>query len=215
MRDKKKHSAHNLRYYHERRQRFIQKLRAKCSLCGSTDRLEIDHINSTQKSFNIGARMSYKESTILEELSKCRLLCHECHIKKTKDCKDGPQKINADTAIAICKEYINTPITQKDLAIKYGLAQTTISAILGGRRWADECAGVDRSAIHAQAQANAAVRDARAVERVDIDTGKVLEVYSSITSAAKRGNFNVGAISQCCNGNRKTHHGYIWRFATA
>ena len=36
-------------------------------------------------------------------------------------------------------------------------------------------------------------------------------VFTSISEAQRQG-FNKGAVSKCCNGNRKTHKGYEWRY---
>lgn len=52
--------------------------------CGSTNRLEFDHIDRTTRLFNLsGKGLDGKWSSILEEHAKCQLLCHECHRTKT------------------------------------------------------------------------------------------------------------------------------------
>lgn len=52
-----------------------------CAKCGSTNRLELDHIDPAQKvSHRIWSWSTKRQS---EELAKCQVLCFECHLKKT------------------------------------------------------------------------------------------------------------------------------------
>jgi 5-methylcytosine-specific restriction endonuclease McrA len=64
-----------------------------CS-CGSTDRLEFDHIDPSTKKFTVGRLMSYSEAAVLEELKKCQLLCFKCHRKKTAEEQRGREPVN-------------------------------------------------------------------------------------------------------------------------
>lgn len=70
--------------YYKRRQICIQLLGGKCVRCHSRDRLGFDHIDKQLKRINITRILSYKWKTILEELEKCQLLCHDCHQLKNK-----------------------------------------------------------------------------------------------------------------------------------
>lgn len=58
-------------------------LGGKCTKCGSTDRLEFDHIDRSTKKFNISARAANGMKAIADELTKCQLLCRPCHLKKS------------------------------------------------------------------------------------------------------------------------------------
>ena len=51
----------------------------------------------------------------------------------------------------------------------------------------------------------------KAVEAVDKVTGRVVFTFPS-TAEAERQGFNSGAVSGCCNGERKSHKGFIWRY---
>lgn len=52
-----------------------------CVRCGSTDNLQIDHINPEDKvTHNI---WSWSWARIMIELAKCQVLCEDCHLKKT------------------------------------------------------------------------------------------------------------------------------------
>ena len=50
-------------------------------ICGSNQDLEIDHKDKSEKSFNIGLRLSVKNNK--KELDKCQILCSICHNQKT------------------------------------------------------------------------------------------------------------------------------------
>lgn len=50
------------------------------------------------------------------------------------------------------------------------------------------------------------------VIQIDLLTGKIINIFSSITEAEKPYNSN-GHISDCCNGNRKSAYGYKWQYA--
>lgn len=69
--------------YHRLRAEFIDKMGGSCQSCGSTDRIEFDHVDPRTKSFNISKVWSYKRATVEEELAKCQLLCYGCHKDKT------------------------------------------------------------------------------------------------------------------------------------
>jgi hypothetical protein len=54
-----------------------------CTNCGSTERLEVDHVDPTTKRWEPASLWSRKESDRLEELAKCQALCHDCHVDKS------------------------------------------------------------------------------------------------------------------------------------
>lgn len=78
----------SLERYRDRRAYSIVKLGGKCVRCGSTKRLELDHIDKTKKSFNITQFWSISIERYDEELAKCQLLCHTCHVRKSFEDKD-------------------------------------------------------------------------------------------------------------------------------
>ncbi len=64
----------------------IATLGGKCAACGSVDVLEFDHIDRSSVGFRISnllARAS--RAKLLEELKKCQLLCHDCHVEKSRE----------------------------------------------------------------------------------------------------------------------------------
>lgn len=53
-----------------------------CVKCGSTDSLELDHIDPAQK---VGHRIwSWSAERRATEIAKCQVLCADCHLTKTK-----------------------------------------------------------------------------------------------------------------------------------
>ena len=54
-----------------------------CVRCGAVEQLEFDHIDPATKSFNLSIGWSRSWDTIVAELGKCQLLCHDCHKAKS------------------------------------------------------------------------------------------------------------------------------------
>lgn len=52
-----------------------------CVKCGSTESLELDHIDRSVKWTH--RIWSYSEEKRMVELAKCQILCHDCHLAKT------------------------------------------------------------------------------------------------------------------------------------
>lgn len=52
-----------------------------CRVCGSSDNLEVDHVNPSEKSFSIHWGMRWDALEV--ELKKCQALCERCHDNKS------------------------------------------------------------------------------------------------------------------------------------
>lgn len=74
-------------YYKKRRQAIFDYLGGKCVECGTTENLEVDHINREDKSFHVSQRLSVKNNSA--ELDKCQLLCTTHHKAKTSREQSG------------------------------------------------------------------------------------------------------------------------------
>lgn len=70
---------YNTTRYHTRRAELVKLLGSACTVCGSIERLQFHHVNPREKRFNIGSEFSRPWDEILDEVSKCTLLCEECH----------------------------------------------------------------------------------------------------------------------------------------
>lgn len=72
----------------ERRSKLIEMSGGKCVKCGSIEELHFDHEDPEQQEFRLNGNMlDGPWKRILEEWSKCQLLCRVCHVQKTK--QDG------------------------------------------------------------------------------------------------------------------------------
>lgn len=81
-------SERQLSRYRKRRQFAIEFLGGKCVVCGTTENLEIDHIDKRTKSFQITQKWSVPLDIYISELRKCQLLCHTHHKEKSDREKD-------------------------------------------------------------------------------------------------------------------------------
>lgn len=54
-----------------------------CKSCGSSERLECDHMDPAKKTLNSASIWSRREEVRMAELANCQVLCHDCHQKKT------------------------------------------------------------------------------------------------------------------------------------
>lgn len=79
IKDKQARLEYQREWVAERRKRFFAD--KSCVECGSTDRLELDHIDRTTKISN--RIWSWREDRRLAEISKCQILCHDCHKEKS------------------------------------------------------------------------------------------------------------------------------------
>lgn len=71
------------RRYHERRKQAIQALGGKCIDCGTTENLELDHIERSTKLINVSSFTWSDKVYWAEVLDKCTLRCQSCHRKKS------------------------------------------------------------------------------------------------------------------------------------
>lgn len=86
-------NAYMKQRYANRRADAVAYLGGACVVCGSADRVEIDHIDHREKTFSLSKAFSgWSWKRILPELDKCQLLCYSCHKEKTR--KDLAQKFN-------------------------------------------------------------------------------------------------------------------------
>lgn len=72
-----------LNRYHSRRTEAIAILGGSCVRCGTTEDLQIDHIDPRTKTMDIGHLWSIAKSRYLKELQLCQLLCVAHHREKT------------------------------------------------------------------------------------------------------------------------------------
>lgn len=79
--DRVQRSAYASEWIRQRRTDWFSN-NGPCKICGSADRLELDHIDPLLKiTHNV---WSWSEVRRIEELYKCQVLCYKCHKEKTK-----------------------------------------------------------------------------------------------------------------------------------
>ena len=66
-----------------RRDEWIESKGGVCALCGSDDRLEVDHIDRSTKEFYPRDIWSRRAEVRHAELAKCQVLCRTCHESKS------------------------------------------------------------------------------------------------------------------------------------
>ncbi|ERG63523.1 hypothetical protein L332_03520 [Agrococcus pavilionensis RW1] len=72
------------RRYWRRRDDFLAKHGNRCAQCGSTDRLQIDHIDPATKTMEPCHALRASTARYEAEMALCQLLCKSCHDEKTK-----------------------------------------------------------------------------------------------------------------------------------
>lgn len=89
------------RRYYERRSMAFEILGNCCTYCGSIEQLEIDHIDPFKKQMRINKLWSCSLVKLIDELTRCQLLCHSCHKKKSSG-PDGDiaRKLRASKSMA-------------------------------------------------------------------------------------------------------------------
>ena len=88
--NKHKSQEYTKQNYHKRRNQLIEQMGGKCVRCGNTEELEFDHIDKHTKTAKVTSLLASSSlQSAIDEAQKCQLLCRQCHIKKTNECKDN------------------------------------------------------------------------------------------------------------------------------
>lgn len=70
--------------YAQQRASFLDYLGGRCAVCNTTEDLQIDHVDPTQKEFPVSRLWARRDlPKAYTELDKCQLLCEAHHIEKT------------------------------------------------------------------------------------------------------------------------------------
>ena len=86
--DKEKQREYQRLWMQRRRLDWIESQGGACRNCGSTEDLEVDHIDRATK---VTHRVwSWSESKRMEELKKCQVLCSVCHKGKSIEAMAKP-----------------------------------------------------------------------------------------------------------------------------
>lgn len=86
-----------------RRQAWIME-NGPCRACGSTERLEVDHIDPASKEREIDALWLCSEPVRNAELAKCQVLCRKCH--EAKNAREGQARMGGPVRCGSYAGYI-------------------------------------------------------------------------------------------------------------
>jgi hypothetical protein len=110
-----------------------------CARCESVERLELDHKDpSTKVSHSI---WSWKKERRDEELLKCQVLCHDCHVVKSVENGDhafGERHGSSVLTVELVREIrikYQEGVDQYSLAREYDVGQRTVSDLINRITW--------------------------------------------------------------------------------
>ena len=110
----------------------------ECVICGSKDKLEIDHVIPEEKSFTLSKAYNRSLENIKKELGKCQLLCNPCHRKKSgkewsikfDGSKNYNSKLTDSQVIDIRNLYSSGDYSQRQLAKIYSVSHVCIGYVV-------------------------------------------------------------------------------------
>lgn len=136
--DKEKQSEYQLNWMNSRRDEWINE-NGPCAECKSSEDLEVDHIDPETKTWEPAQIWSRKKEDRDKELAKCQVLCHDCHLEKTKEFLSsmwsGELSISSKLSEDQVKEIRTSSLSGVQLAQIYGVHKTTISDIRLYKTW--------------------------------------------------------------------------------
>jgi len=114
-----------------------------CVRCGTSEDLELDHIDRTTKvSNNVWSWASARREA---ELAKCQVLCHDCH--KKKSAKEMSQlftgRLNfrnrklSDNQVRAIMACLDAGISTRKIAAALNIDRNVVLGIQNGRRYID------------------------------------------------------------------------------
>lgn len=129
--------------YRERRAYMLARLGGRCVICGTTERLEIDHVDPATKHFTLLAEWYRPLEEIDAELEKCQLLCQRDHLAKSRAEGSlarrvgGEEHYQGKLTWAAVRE-IRAPdqkASRKELAERFGVSRAMIWLVQANRAW--------------------------------------------------------------------------------
>lgn len=122
-----------LNWLRERRQKWLTE-NGPCANCGSDVKLEIDHRNPQEKIAH--AVWSWSEPRRLAELSKCQVLCADCHKQKSNFELRRNRKLTESHVFQIWDLHQSGRATM-GVSKELGLDRNVVRRVLNGQRYQD------------------------------------------------------------------------------
>lgn len=138
--DPEKRREYNRSWIKTRRDSYFKG--KSCVGCGSTESLELDHIDPDTKIYQPSSLwgMSDLNPMKVAELAKCQVLCSDCHIDKSK--REGHQRgaknsnsIFTEEDVALIRRRVADGESQASIAKEFGVVRSAICNIINGRSW--------------------------------------------------------------------------------
>ena len=108
-----------------------------CVTCGSTESLELDHIDpATKVSHRIWSWSTERREA---ELAKCQPLCRDCHESKSVREFSGETHQNSklsDSDVSKIRQLLTDGVSQTKIANEFGISQSQVSRIKIGSQHA-------------------------------------------------------------------------------
>jgi hypothetical protein len=133
--DPDKRKAYAREWIKARRDAWIAQ-NGPCIKCGSSDKLEVDHINPSEKVYAVGGIWSACAEKREAELIKCQVLCHSCHVEKTHEYRERLGLTTNDIQ-NIRLLYDQEGMTYQNIAKRYKVGALRISKIVKRITWKD------------------------------------------------------------------------------
>lgn len=106
-----------------------------CVKCGSTESLELDHIDPAEKVSH--AIWSWREERRLAEAAKCQVLCYKCHKKKTLTVDlvgdKHPSSKYSNEQVAYVKQLHEEGLSLREISKKSKVNYWSVWSIVNGR----------------------------------------------------------------------------------
>jgi hypothetical protein len=132
---------YQIKRYHARRAESLEMLGGKCVECGSTDELEIDHIDPATKKLEVSRLWGVSRERWLAEIAKCQILCKPHHIHKYisneewPEPKRGEEHCQAKLTDDLVRYIRTKPMSQRKLAAELNVSRGLIQQVQDGKVW--------------------------------------------------------------------------------
>ena len=122
-----------------------------CVICGSPENLEVDHKDPTSKRLQPSGlwSLSLRNPKRIEELEKCQVLCHQCHVDKstvldgrTRGENNGNSILTANQVMELLDLRQSSNLTYVEISRLFGVSKSTVAKICQGRYWSHLTSGM-------------------------------------------------------------------------
>jgi hypothetical protein len=212
---------------------YAHRVAAIAFLDNPDNKPEINHIDGNTHNNYCGCKENdYKDSNLewvtrkenMEHASKNGLINHESRLRKTTCLKNREKSLEVIrkpvVQLTLDGKYIDTFESVVDASKKTGIAKTTIGYVCnreGYHRSAGGFLWVFENEYNPDKEYNLKkilLPRGKKIIQMDLD-GNFIAEYDNCMDAERKNKdkkFDNGYIRDCCNGKRKTHKGFTWKY---